>query len=35
MLADMATEIEAARQLVYSTAVRKDAGTRRAPSCAP
>ena len=26
MLADMATEIEAARQLVYSTAVRKDAG---------
>lgn len=25
MLADMATEIEAARQLVYSTAVRKDA----------
>ncbi len=26
MLADMATEIEAARQLVYSTAVRMDAG---------
>jgi len=26
MLADMATEIEAARQLIYSTAVRKDAG---------
>ena len=26
MIADMATEIEAARQLVYSTAVRKDAG---------
>ena len=26
LLADMATEIEAARQLVYSTAVRKDAG---------
>ena len=25
MLADMATEIEAARQLIYSTAVRKDA----------
>ena len=26
MIADMATEIEAARQLIYSTAVRKDAG---------
>jgi len=26
MLADMATEIEAARQLIYSTAIRKDAG---------
>ncbi|NLB29928.1 MAG: acyl-CoA dehydrogenase [Clostridiales bacterium] len=26
MIADMATEIEAARQLVYSTAVRRDAG---------
>lgn len=26
MLAEMATEIEAARQLIYSTAVRKDAG---------
>ena len=26
MLADMATEIEAARQLIYSTAVRKDTG---------
>ncbi len=26
MLANMATEIEAARQLIYSTAVRKDAG---------
>lgn len=26
MLADMATEIEAARQLIYSTALRKDAG---------
>lgn len=26
MIAEMATEIEAARQLIYSTAVRKDAG---------
>ena len=26
MIADMATEIEAARQLIYSTAVKKDAG---------
>lgn len=31
MLADMATEIEAARQLIYSTAVRKDAGDPESP----
>ncbi len=31
MIADMATEIEAARELIYNTAVAKDAGARDAP----
>lgn len=31
MIADMATEIEAARELIYNTAVAKDAGAKDAP----
>ncbi len=31
MIADMATEIEAARELIYNTAVAKDTGARDAP----
>jgi len=31
MIADMATEIEAARELIYNTAVAKDAGVKNAP----
>ena len=31
MIADMATEIEAARELIYNTALEKDAGTKNAP----